>query len=348
MLKEAKAAITQYRLKSGYTTSMLQHLFVATLLTSYDIRMMITTLLSPHQQLQFYQKWQTFCEAAAATIRQQEDPLYGVTSQMLLGAGPFAREEWQVRFANEVLLLSQELAHKSLQSVQDDNPTPSFSSVKQGATEPFGKFVDRLHNAIGSNPDLDDEMKSKFPDLLAYNNANKKTKWALSVLPRGATTGQMLEAADRMIKQEKAAYMVATFEAAVKPLVPKKDTSGKVDRKYYNCGKKGHFKAQCPTGQKNGSQGIAVTKRCENGHLKNHNIFEWKKKGNGKLSTPVPRAMTQNQGAWTAAAQPPPVDVATAVDVTLETQEVVLIDSALKGPLGRGLSALLIGRSSVS
>ncbi|KAJ7411269.1 hypothetical protein BTVI_50511 [Pitangus sulphuratus] len=223
MLKEAKAAITQYELKSGYTTSVLQHLFVATLLTSYDIRMMITTLLSLHQQLQFCQKWQTFCETAAATVRQQGDPLYGVTSQMLLGTGPFAQVEWQVRFVNEVLLLRQELAHKSLQTVQDDNPTPSFSSVKQGATEPFGKFIDRLHNAISSNPDLDDDMKSKFLDLLAYNNANEKTKRVLSVLPRGATTGQMLEAADWMIEQEKAAYMATAFEAAVKPLVPKTD-----------------------------------------------------------------------------------------------------------------------------
>ncbi|NWS64596.1 POK9 protein, partial [Chunga burmeisteri] len=42
------------------------------------------------------------------------------------------------------------------------------------------------------------------------------------------------------------------------------------------------------------------------------------------------------------------VDLATAVDVTLLGTEVQLIDSELKGPLGRGLSALLIGRSSVS
>uniref|UniRef100_A0A8B9FEZ6 dUTPase-like domain-containing protein n=1 Tax=Amazona collaria TaxID=241587 RepID=A0A8B9FEZ6_9PSIT len=42
------------------------------------------------------------------------------------------------------------------------------------------------------------------------------------------------------------------------------------------------------------------------------------------------------------------VDLATAVDITLTSTEVVVIDSDQKGPLGHGLSALLIGRSSVS
>ncbi|NWU88062.1 POK9 protein, partial [Onychorhynchus coronatus] len=42
------------------------------------------------------------------------------------------------------------------------------------------------------------------------------------------------------------------------------------------------------------------------------------------------------------------VDLATAVDTILETQNVHLIDSTLQGPLGRGLSALLLGRSSLS
>ncbi|XP_033929708.1 deoxyuridine 5'-triphosphate nucleotidohydrolase-like [Melopsittacus undulatus] len=42
------------------------------------------------------------------------------------------------------------------------------------------------------------------------------------------------------------------------------------------------------------------------------------------------------------------VDLATAVDITLLDTQVQLVDSALWGPLGRGVSALLIGHSSVS
>ncbi|KAM6313313.1 deoxyuridine 5'-triphosphate nucleotidohydrolase-like [Aegotheles albertisi] len=67
----------------------------------------------------------------------------------------------------------------------------------------------------------------------------------------------------------------------------------------------------------------------------------------------------RSRGAAAAAAQGPAlslsvtggsagVDLATAVEVMLKNTEVVLIDSTEKGPLGHGLSALLIGRSSVS
>ncbi|NXW38835.1 POK9 protein, partial [Phaetusa simplex] len=42
------------------------------------------------------------------------------------------------------------------------------------------------------------------------------------------------------------------------------------------------------------------------------------------------------------------VDLATAVNTTLVTSAVALIDSDQRGPLGHGLSALLIGHSSVS
>uniref|UniRef100_A0A8C8AG30 dUTPase-like domain-containing protein n=1 Tax=Otus sunia TaxID=257818 RepID=A0A8C8AG30_9STRI len=42
------------------------------------------------------------------------------------------------------------------------------------------------------------------------------------------------------------------------------------------------------------------------------------------------------------------VDVETAVDITIQDQRVHLVDSNVTGPLGFGLSALLIGRSSTT
>ncbi|XP_069631849.1 uncharacterized protein [Haliaeetus albicilla] len=95
VLKEAKAAITQYGLKSPYSQSIIQHVFSAHLLTPYDVKMIVQMLLLPSQQLQFYQNWQAACENAAAIPRQQGDPLFGVQAQMLLGAGPYTRSNWQ-------------------------------------------------------------------------------------------------------------------------------------------------------------------------------------------------------------------------------------------------------------
>ena len=90
MIKEAKLAVTQYGLKSPYINSVIQHIFTAHLLTPYDVRIIVQTLLTASQQLQFFQHWQVACDAAAATPRQQGDPLCGVQAQMLMGAGPFA------------------------------------------------------------------------------------------------------------------------------------------------------------------------------------------------------------------------------------------------------------------
>uniref|UniRef100_A0A8B9FRL6 ribonuclease H n=1 Tax=Amazona collaria TaxID=241587 RepID=A0A8B9FRL6_9PSIT len=129
ILKEAKSAISQYGLKSPYSQSLLQHIFSSHLFTPYNSRMVAQMLLSPSQQLHFYQNWQTACDGAAAIPRQQGDPLCGVQAQMLMGAGPFVRLDLQVQFAHEVLQLSQDLAFKALLSIPDDKVRPAFTSV---------------------------------------------------------------------------------------------------------------------------------------------------------------------------------------------------------------------------
>ncbi len=93
-----------------------------------------------------------------------------------MGAGPYTRSDWQAQFATEVLQLGQDLAYRALARVHDEKSGPAFTSRRQGPTEPYGKFIDRLHTAIMAHPDLDDDMKAKFLDMLAFNNANKKKK----------------------------------------------------------------------------------------------------------------------------------------------------------------------------
>ena len=176
LLKEAKQAVNQYGLGSPYTRAIVEHLFTANLLTPHDSKQISQMLLTPSQQLQFFSVWQNLCDQAAATPHPQGDPLYGVQTQMLMGTGPYVRTDWQANFAVEVLQLSQQLAHRALLGIREKKTPPAFTNVRQGPTEPYSGFVDRLHAAISAHPDLDETMKAKFLDLLTFDNANDKIK----------------------------------------------------------------------------------------------------------------------------------------------------------------------------
>ena len=62
---------------------------------------------------------------------------------------------------------------KALTGVPDEKARPAFTNIKQGPAESFAKFIDRLHSAIMAHPDLGEDMKAKFLDLLAFENANE-------------------------------------------------------------------------------------------------------------------------------------------------------------------------------
>ncbi|XP_068279049.1 endogenous retrovirus group K member 24 Gag polyprotein-like [Nyctibius grandis] len=216
MIKEAKTALTQYGLKSPYAQSILQHIFSAHLLTPYDTKMLITALLTPSQQIQFFQHWHSACKAAAVIPSQHNDPLFGIRAEVLIGTGDYASTVVQLQLPAAALQLSQDLAFRALSSIHDEKAAPAFTNVKQGPTEPYGKFIDRLHDAIQLHPDLNDDMKVRFLDLLAFDNANEKAKKALSLLSRGSSTATLIEAAERMLAQDNATVMAAAVGAAVR------------------------------------------------------------------------------------------------------------------------------------
>ncbi|XP_069710153.1 endogenous retrovirus group K member 6 Gag polyprotein-like [Phaenicophaeus curvirostris] len=210
-------------------------------------------------------------------------------SQMLIGSGPSASVDVQMHFSNDVLRLSQTLALRALASVPDSDSkrTDKFVSIKQGQTESFSRFIDRLYLALEQQHDLTPEMKENMFKLLAFENCNSSTRRVLITLPQGSSVADMLELVNRNAQEANAAAFAAAVREALQPLVAAK--GGQI-KKCYNCGKLGHFKAQCRAPRRG--------KWCDNCKRDNHNTNGCRRsnQGNSRSSVMAPRTGTKIEG----------------------------------------------------
>lgn len=67
---------------------------------------------------------------------------------MLTGSGPFTNMVLQLQYPREMYNLSALLARQALYTVPEAKPLPKFTNVRQGLTEPYSHFVDRLAQAL--------------------------------------------------------------------------------------------------------------------------------------------------------------------------------------------------------
>lgn len=120
IVKEAQQAVSTYGLKSSYTQAIIAHIFSAYILMPYDIRLLAQSLLVPHLQLWFFNKWDLACQRVASQPRQPGDPLFGVIADVLLGKAQYDDPQTQANLPTAVLALSQEQALKAWYALPDE------------------------------------------------------------------------------------------------------------------------------------------------------------------------------------------------------------------------------------
>ncbi|NXV73295.1 GAK9 protein, partial [Atlantisia rogersi] len=195
ILQQAKKTIMENGIKSEASRTMLDWIFTADTNSPHDCKNLARLLLTPSQYIIFTREWRQLAELEAARPREAQDHLNGITADMITGAGAFSNMTSQLQYPLALFHLSAQQARQAFYAVPDANPVPSFTSVKQGLTEDYTHFVDRLSNALASQADMTEESKQNMFKLLAFDNANAKTKAVLATLPKNADVGDMIEMA---------------------------------------------------------------------------------------------------------------------------------------------------------
>lgn len=120
------------------------------------------------------------CQSDRDLCRRRESAL---TFAEIAGDAPHDKPEDQADLPREVIADIKEAAWKAILQVQPAGvPEGIYTEVKQGASEPFTSFIDRLTQAVERQ--CSDELA--HPHLLrslAFANANEECKHLISALP---------------------------------------------------------------------------------------------------------------------------------------------------------------------
>ncbi|TRZ08789.1 hypothetical protein HGM15179_018316 [Zosterops borbonicus] len=246
-------------------------------------------------------EWKCLAVEEANKNQVLGDPLYGLQSDMLTGQGPYATTNVQLIYPIEMHQLSQWLAHRVLLLVPDKKKPAPYSTIKQGVTEPYGQFIDRLSAALKDAPDVSPEVQEHLFRSLAFENANSRTRTILAMLPQGSPVDEMLVRATRAEQNNQTVVFTAAMHDAMQQqghIIADALSGGKINNPSHSnktlrtnkpagiicfrCGETGHFKQACQR-----------TVWCHKYNLDTHATEACRKLGNIKRSALKHRAKTQ-------------------------------------------------------
>ncbi|XP_074903119.1 uncharacterized protein LOC142039892 [Buteo buteo] len=161
VIEKLKNAVSQYEIKSALAHQILRFIFSADTLIPQDIKQIARLVSEPSKMLVFFRQWEKFGDREQTTP-QQTDPLWGVTTQMLMSIEPFTSGNAQLQRITEVHYPSQILAYQAFLTIPDNMQSHTFTQVKQEHNEPFAQFLYRLHRTIYDHHDMNEGMKENM------------------------------------------------------------------------------------------------------------------------------------------------------------------------------------------
>ncbi|XP_063280958.1 uncharacterized protein LOC134565362 isoform X2 [Prinia subflava] len=216
LLQQTKTTVTQYGLHSEVAKNIIHYLFTLNIVCPNDCMNIARLLLTPSQYLLRERVWERQAQREAQKPQQVGDPLYAVQVEQLTGRGAYAATNVQLTFPIQMHHAAAATAEQAMLSIPHDQWEPSFTNVKQGQTENFSNFVNQLHEALERHPDLTTEMRSNMFKILAFDNANSKTKMILSMLLNGASVDKMVEKMAKQDLSQNAALIAEVVKGAVR------------------------------------------------------------------------------------------------------------------------------------
>ncbi|XP_032913463.1 uncharacterized protein LOC116995175 [Catharus ustulatus] len=271
VIKDLIRAIRGNGLGSSYFRQLLKDTFNIYDLTPYDLRSLVSLILTDTQALIWDGRWRRALQELRT--KYQGGPNAALTLAQLAGDPPEDNPAQQARLPRNVLIDIKEAARKAILQIAPAGMQDTiYTEIKQGASESYSSYIDRLTQAVDRQV-TDEAAKPHLLKSLAFANANQECKRVISAIPGQPSLAEMVEACSivgtpqhivSIVEERMERLLQVHSETFEKVLANFKKQKNPTEGQCYKCGNFGHFKKNCPHLVKKGkSSGLCL--RCRRG-----------------------------------------------------------------------------------